>query len=71
MEREMLQASVGSNIYEELKKSWQEESKSLQESLEAWKEPEGLTAVCSNYRNCGAGKINAFAKLYDENSVQR
>jgi hypothetical protein len=41
MEREMLQASVGPDVYEELKVAWQEESKSLQESLEDWKEPEG------------------------------
>ncbi len=40
MEREMLQATVGPDIYEELKKAWQEEANSLQESLKAWKEPE-------------------------------
>lgn len=37
MKREMFQASVGPDIYEELKKAWQEEAKSLQKSLESWK----------------------------------
>ena len=41
MEREMLQASVGPDIYEELKKAWQKEANSLPKSLEEWKEPEG------------------------------
>ena len=41
MERELLRASVAPDIYEELKVAWQEEANSLQESLEAWKEPEG------------------------------
>lgn len=41
MEREMLQSSVGADIYEVLKESWKEEAQSLHQSLEEWKEPEG------------------------------
>ncbi len=48
MKREMLQASVGPDIYEELKKAWQEEANSLQKSLEAWKEPEGGLLYAAN-----------------------
>lgn len=41
MERELLRASVAPDVYEELKKAWQEEANSLQKSLEEWKKPEG------------------------------
>ncbi len=63
MKREMLQASVGPDIYEELKKAWQEDANSLPKSLEAWKEPEGGLLYAATTRNCGAGENQCLCKV--------
>ena len=48
MERELLNANVAPNIYEELKEAWKQESELLRESIEKWEKPKGLLYAASH-----------------------
>lgn len=47
MERELLNANVAPNIYEELKEAWKQEAESLRESIEKWEKPKGVLYAAS------------------------
>lgn len=47
MERELLDAKVAPNIYEELKAAWKEESEALQNSIKDWEKPNGILYAAS------------------------
>ena len=47
MERELLNANVAPNIYEELKEAWKQEAESLRQSIEKWEKPKGLLYAAS------------------------
>ena len=47
MQREMLEANVAPNIYEELKAAWKEESEALQKSIKDWEKPDGILYAAS------------------------
>ena len=47
MERELLNANVAPNIYEELKEAWKQEAESLRQSIEKWEKPKGVLYAAS------------------------
>ena len=47
MERELLNANVAPNIYEELKDAWKQEAELLRESIEKWEKPKGVLYAAS------------------------